>query len=120
MSLALTHFALGAGGMLLLLAAFRPRCQYQQILVVASGVWALVPDLHYLFPTTDVFFTRIKFSIFGDLFWLHRTLDGLHQGRGTRGGAFVAILFLAVTAVIAGRREVQAKEKICSDDSTDS
>lgn len=101
MSLALTHFAIGAGGMLLVLAAVRPRTRYRSSIIVASGVWALVPDLHYVIPGTNDPLQGLKFSVLGDLFWFHQTLDGVHVGRGTRSGAVFAVLFLAAAAVTA-------------------
>jgi hypothetical protein len=86
--------------MVLLLAVVRPDFSYQRSAIVASGGWALVPDLHYVYPGPGGPLEGIKHTVFGDIFWFHRFLDGLHQGRGTRGGALLALVFLAATAVI--------------------
>jgi len=100
MSLAVTHFAVGAGLMELLLL-FRSPIRYRQSLVVASGMWALVPDLHYVSPVLRVPLSQLKSTIFGNLFWFHAFLDSLHQGRGTREGAALALLFLLASTVMS-------------------
>lgn len=107
-SLGITHFAVGAGTMLLLQALLRPQTRAPRVLVVASGLWALVPDLHYVLPTVDVLLIDRDWQAFANVFWAHAAMDGLHQGRGTRGGAALALAYLALCAVVAdvvdGRR----------------
>lgn len=99
MGLAITHFALGAGTMQLLLGAAAPGYRYRQSLVVVSGLWALVPDLHYVSPILQGPLSQIKFSVLGNAFWFHHALDSLHPGRGTREMAAVMLAFLTVATV---------------------
>jgi hypothetical protein len=103
MSLALTHFAVGAGLMQLLLLLPRSPLRFRESLVVASGMWALVPDLHYVSPVLRGPLSAIKFSMLGNLFWFHAFLDSLVQGEGTRGGAALALGFLLVSTAVSER-----------------
>jgi hypothetical protein len=99
MGLAITHFALGAGMMQLLLEFVAPDHRYRQSVVVASGLWALIPDLHYVSPVLQGPLSQLKFSVLGNVFWFHHALDSLHAGRGTRGIAAVMLTFLLVVTV---------------------
>jgi len=100
MSLAITHFAVGAASTLLLVWVTDVGTQYRASLATGGGLWALVPDAHYLFPSPYADpFVGIKHLIVGDLFWFHATLDGMVQGRGTRTGAAISLLLLFSVAV---------------------
>lgn len=101
MSLALTHFALGAGLMQLVLAVVSPSIRYRESLVVLSGVWALVPDLHYVSPVFRGPLSAIKHTALGNLFWFHAALDAARQGEGTRQGAALALGFLLVSTALS-------------------
>jgi hypothetical protein len=107
-SLALAHFAVGAGLMQLVLAVLQPSIRYRESLVVASGVWALVPDLHYVAPVLQGPLSQIKYTIFGNVFWFHAFLDALHRGEGTRTEAALALGFLLVSTVICEWRRVRS------------
>lgn len=82
---AIVHFAVGATcGMVVLLAVdWRPQIEF--LLVFASGGWAMLPDgwyfLGYLgsdwLAAVGLAFHR---SVFANVFWFHRTLDGLESG----------------------------------------
>lgn len=108
MSLAITHFALGAGTMLVCQALLWPATRTPRVLVVASGLWALVPDLHYVLSGVDNLLIGRELRVLGNVFWFHAVMDGLHQGRGTRSGAAVALGYLLACAIVAdlidGRR----------------
>lgn len=105
MGLALTHFALGAGGMQLILYVVAPEFRYRQSLVIASGLWALLPDIHYVLPVYKASLSELKFTVVGDLFWFHRALDALHPGRGTREMAAVMVMLLLFTTAVVEWRE---------------
>lgn len=94
MSLAVTHFAVGASLTLLLVWFLVPSCRYLGSVGVLGGIWSLVPDLHYVSPVHVTELRGIKHSVWGDVFWFHRTMDGWTQGRGSRGTAGLAILLL--------------------------
>lgn len=98
MSLAITHFAVGAGVMLLLQPLLFPNLRYRRSLVVASGLWALVPDVFYVVPgLADVFVA--EFAAYGNVFWFHTYMDGIVMGRGTRPNAALALVFLTACAI---------------------
>lgn len=100
MSLAVTHFAFGAAMTTIVVWAIAPAHRYRMTLAVLGGLWALVPDLHYVLPGGSSGAIRgIKRTVLGDLFWFHATMDGLVQGEGTRVGAAVALGFLLVVVV---------------------
>lgn len=96
MSLAITHFAIGATLTAVLVWLVAPTYRYRGTLTVAGGIWALIPDFYYISP---VFFSElrgIKGSPLGNVFWFHRYLDGLMQGQGSRRTAGLAITGLLV------------------------
>lgn len=101
MSLAIAHFAIGAGAMLLLQRLLWPSAGYPRTLAVASGCWALVPDAHYVVPGVPHAFNDGLLHLAGNVFWFHTTLDGAVAGRGTRPNAALALLFLVACAVAA-------------------
>lgn len=94
MSLAITHFAVGAGCMTLLLTLWAPTLAYRQTVIVLSGLWALIPDLHYVSPVLQGPLSQLKFTVLGDVFWFHRSMDALESGRGSRTVAAVAVVCL--------------------------
>lgn len=99
MSLAITHFAIGATLTAVLVWLVAPTHRYRGTLTVAGGIWALIPDFYYISP---VFFSElrgIRGSPVGNVFWFHRYLDALVKGRGSRGTAGVAIAVLLLVVV---------------------
>jgi len=99
MSLAITHFAIGATLTAILVWLVAPTYRYRGTLTVAGGIWALVPDFYYISP---VFFSElrgIRGSPLGNVFWFHRYLDSLVKGRGSRRTAGVAIAVLLAVVV---------------------
>jgi len=100
MSLAITHFAVGATGMILILELTQTDTDYRASLVLLSGLWGLIPDLHYVAPIFADKLKYIKQSIWGNVFWFHGYLDGLQQGRGSRRVAVIVVfIFLTVTVL---------------------
>lgn len=99
MSLPITHFAIGATLTLLVLWIVAPTYPYRGTLAVGGGIWALVPDVHYISPVYTAELESIKHSYVGDLFWFHRSLDSLVRGRGSRVVAGLAIATLLVVVL---------------------
>lgn len=99
MSLAVTHFAIGATLTAILVWLVAPTYRYRGSLTVAGGIWALIPDFYYVSP---MFFDKlrgIRQSAFGNVFWFHQYLDSLVKGRGSRRTAGIAIGVLLVVIV---------------------
>lgn len=101
MSLAITHFAVGAGTVLLVQSLFFPDVRFPRVLVILGGLWALVPDLHYVLSSVDPLLVGREFRALSNVFWFHPVLDGLHPGRGTRGGAALGLGYLLCCGIVA-------------------
>lgn len=110
MSLAIAHFALGAGATALLLALLAPEVEYQRTLTVCGGLWALVPDLGYVSPVFRDAFALIKTTPFGNLFWFHTFLDAQAPGRGSRTEAAVMVVFLLLATIIVEHRAARSED----------
>jgi len=105
MSLAITHFTVGASLTTLVVWATGVGASYRLTLAVGGGLWALVPDLHYVLPPAYAARAAgLDQTALGDLFWFHATLDGIVIGRGTRLGAAVGLcLLLSVASAVEWR-----------------
>lgn len=72
-----THFAIGATGALvvILLLGRSPRRLWP--VVLASGLWAIVPDAHWVHPPLrEVTKPVIHDTVVSNLFWFHGLVDG--------------------------------------------
>ena len=97
MSMAIAHVAFGAAMTTLAVAAVRPRVGYPGTLAVAGGVWAILPDLHWISPVAPRQLHRVhQTSPWVDLFWAHRTLDDVDPTDSKSVAAlFVGLLLVA-------------------------
>lgn len=100
MSLAITHFALGMALTTIFVQTVASDTRFRMSLGVLGGLWALIPDLHYLLSGRPAILFGLKHTIIGNAFWFHATLDTFDQGRGSRRVAAVALGFLLVTIVV--------------------
>ena len=100
---ALVHFAVGlAGGLLaLLLVDWRPRREF--LATFASGVWAMVPDGHWMlhelgFDAPASLWRSFHMTPVANVFWLHHFLDQHETGRPKveMGVAFAGLLVVVV------------------------
>jgi hypothetical protein len=98
MSIAIAHFAVGAGLTALVVAAFAPRIWCARTLSLLGGVWAMVPDLHWVSPVAHRQLIALRTSAWGDLFWFHRALDLLDPADSKAVGAACVAFFVAATA----------------------
>lgn len=105
MSLAITHFVIGAGLTALLVHLAFPWVRYRQTWIILGGIWALVPDLHYISPVFTDELAGIKSTVFGDVFWFHAFLDGLYKTDNSRELAGVTIAFFLVVTFLLEFRE---------------
>ncbi|WP_372910422.1 hypothetical protein [Salinigranum sp.] len=101
---ALVHFAVGlTGGLLaLLLVDWSPRREF--LVTFASGVWAMIPDGHWMFHELGVDSVATAWRAAhatpaANLFWFHRVLDRSETGRPrVEMGVALVGLFVAVGA----------------------
>jgi len=93
----MTQFALGAVLTTVLVYVLFPEWEYKTTVIVAGGLWALVPDFYLFSPIPEELVGQIGSSRFGDLFWFHRTLNEQFAGvefRRTAGVAIGALLLV--------------------------
>ncbi|MFW5963718.1 MAG: hypothetical protein ACOCQM_02540 [Natronomonas sp.] len=111
MSLAVTHFAVGATLTTLLVTLFVPNVTYPRVWTLLGGGWGMVPDIGqvYSHPVAWVFHG----SRWADFFWFHRTLDVVDVSDSALVGA-VAIAALIVTTAVAEHRSYRALEAVRS------
>jgi hypothetical protein len=113
MSMALTHFAVGAGATGLVVLVFLPRFQYARTLVLAGGVWAMIPDAHHVIPAHTGRLRALHDSGLMNLFWGHRYLDVVDPGDGAAAAA-AAVGFMSVVTLLV---EVRAARPLPAADS---
>jgi len=112
MSLAITHFAVGAACTAVVLTLLVPRVPFQRTLVVAGGIWGMVPDAWRFLPGTAGGYAHEFHRLpLANVFWFHNALDRADVGDSTLlGGVLVAGLLL-VTAV-GDYRDYRTPERI--------
>lgn len=99
MSIAIAHFAVGATLATVALLYFVPEAPYQRVVVLLSGVWAMVPDVVSLHPPYASELAVAFDSVWANAFWFHQRLDTVD---GTDSLSFAAVTlgaFVVVTAV---------------------
>lgn len=98
MSLAITHFAFGAGMTVIVVTLLLPPVRYPRTLMVLGGVWAMVPDLNKFVPVrlADV----VHDGAWANLFWAHGFLDATDPADTTHA-AVVALAFFFVASLVA-------------------
>lgn len=105
MSFAITHFAVGASCTLLALAALvraEPDAPGPRLsVVVAGGLWAMVPDAHHLHrPLRDVTKPVLHDSLLANAFWFHGLLDTVDSPHSYRLAALALAALLAVSLAV--------------------
>jgi hypothetical protein len=97
MSRAITHFAIGAA-LTALAVTLLPGVPYPRTVVLLGGGWALVPDAAKL--VSHPWLRAFHRSRWADVFWFHRTLDGVDRTDSTRVASAALALLILVTAVV--------------------
>ncbi len=108
MSQALTHFAIGATGMTVLVALFPGRVRIPRTLILLGGVFALVPDAYKIAPTYVGWIEVIHNSTMGNLFWLHQLVDALDPADSYLVTAIAVAMWIGVTITVELMRLLQA------------
>lgn len=93
----------GVAGIVTVLALFAlaPGHRYRGVVVAASGLWAVLPDVHHAlvwFPALQTSWRAFHDSMLANLFWLHHAID--HADPGDRVVYSLAMwgLFFGVVA----------------------
>lgn len=101
---AFVHFSVGVSGMLMILLLTERPFQHQFLLMFASGLWALIPDLGWLLlrigaPEAAALWKGVFNSVFGIVFWFHPILDAAEPENRVyeMGGAFTLLGAAVVT-----------------------
>lgn len=111
MSLAVAHFAFGGAVTVLAVTYLVPDVRYPRVVALAGGVWAMLPDAHWVSPVAATELKAVHGSPLVDLFFLHHTLDALDATDSkTVAAAFLGLLLVATA--LAERREYRALEQI--------
>jgi hypothetical protein len=100
MSFAIAHFAIGAAFMTVVLGVFAPRFRLRGTLIMASGIWALIPDLKEIAPTYVEHFDVVFDTFPANLFWFHGTLDVLDPDDSAAVAAVALGLWFGVTLFV--------------------
>lgn len=94
MSLWGTHFAVGAVCTAIAVFLVAPTVSGRYLVIIGGGLWAIVPDVHWLYPPLrEVTKPIIHDSSLADLFWFHGTLDALDPADSAllSGGSLVGL-----------------------------
>lgn len=118
MSIAIVHFAFGAG-MTTLLVTFLfadapspvtvvtagdwlerlPTVPYPRTVILLGGVWAVLPDVQRITPINRSWFFDLHKSYWADIFWFHRTIDVLDPNDSEMIAAVLVLFFIGVTVL---------------------
>ena len=99
MSLALTHFAVGATLTALAALYLLPSTQYARTLTLCGGIWGMMPDIHWVSPVYAAELKTLHSSAFMNVFWFHETLDVLDPTDSYLVAAAAVSLFVGTTLV---------------------
>ncbi|SFG70569.1 hypothetical protein SAMN04488063_2725 [Halopelagius inordinatus] len=102
MSLAITHFVVGASATVLVVTFFLPRIRFPRTLMVLGGLWAMIPDLNKGVPAQFGFVDAIHDSSWANVFWAHRFLDVTDPTDTTQAAVGALALFFVVSLVAEG------------------
>ncbi|QLH81358.1 hypothetical protein [Halosimplex pelagicum] len=112
MSIALAHFAFGAGMTTLLVTFLLPTVWYPRTAILVGGGWAMVPDFHWVSPIAKQQLHRIhQTSPVTDVFWFHRVWDRIDP-TDSKTVAAVLVAFLIVSTAIAEWRQYRSPEAV--------
>lgn len=108
MPLGIAHFAFGATVTTLVVTYLVPTVWYPRTTPIVGGGWAMLPDAHNVSPVFAADLRHLHYhSPWMDLFWLHRTLDGL-DAANSQGFAALAVAAFIATTLVAERRDDRA------------
>lgn len=111
MSIALAHFAVGASLATVAVLYFIPELPYERVVILLSGVWAMIPDVAKLGLGSPRQATVLFDSVWANVFWFHQRLDVIDATDSVRFAAVAVGVFIGVTA-LAERWEYTIREHV--------
>lgn len=110
--MAIAHFVFGAAMTSLVVTFLVPTVRFPRTLVLVGGVWAMVPDVHWISPVEQARLHAFHgTSVWVDAFWFHRTLDRLDPTDSKQVAAVILAFFVVATA-LCERRAYRAPESL--------
>lgn len=109
--MAVTHFAVGAAVTVLLATYLLPGIRYPRAVSILGGLWAMVPDAHWVSPVVAAELNAVHRSPVVDVFWFHHLLDTLDP-TDSKAVAVAALVGLLVATALAERREYRALARV--------
>lgn len=100
MSRAITHFAVGAAAITLIVSVFSPQYRYKATLIMCSGTWALVPDVYRFLPVFADRFGRLHDHPIANVFWFHHLFDQLDPTDSPAVAATALVIWFVMTVVV--------------------
>jgi hypothetical protein len=110
-SLAITHFAVGAALTALVLTYLVPGARYPRVLSGVGGGWAMVPDVHWVSPVAAETLKGAHGSPLVNLFWFHQALD-VADPTDSKAVAAVSLAGLLLVTALVERREYRTPERV--------
>lgn len=112
MPLGIAHFAFGAAVTTFVVTYLVPTVWYPRTIAIVGGGWAMLPDAHNVSPVFTEQLRQLHYSSpWMDLFWLHRTLDGLDAANSQAFAVLTVAAFVAMT-LVAERRDDRASSLV--------
>lgn len=111
--MAITHFAVGAALTVIVVTYLLPAAPYPRAVGILGGIWAMIPDGHWVSPVAAAGLKAIHRSPVVDVFWFHHLLDTLDP-TDSKAVALASLAGLLVATVLVERREYRALERLRS------
>lgn len=111
MAMALTHFAFGAICATVLVSYLFPESRYPRTVIVASGLWAMLPDLYQVAPIFEPQLRALHGSLITNLWWFHHLLDVADSAESQRFAA-VMVGVLGLVTLLAEERDYSPDERL--------
>lgn len=119
MPLEIAHFAFGAAVTTLVVTVFVPSVRYPRTIAALGGGWATLPDAHNVSPVFAEQLRHLHYSSpWMDLFWFHRTLDGIGAANSNAFAAAMLAAFIVVT-MLAEHLDARATPLVVAGSSID-
>lgn len=113
---ALAHFAVGMALTTIVLTILWPAVRYPRLLVICGGIWAMLPDIHWIVPGMRPWKPLYHDHLLANVFWFHQILDTRFDPGDTDLFAVLALLFMAAVTLWAERRAYRSPSALTSEE----